>query len=185
MREKVQWLRIRGQGPYWFYGGQRSGLLSNRIFSKSIDWTFPFFDQDQELVLQALSNQEEDGLELEKISFQLLSEGVSSSSILAPGEQDLFLVQGKEAKNIGLGIQSDENFAELKAYDRYGNLLGEGRTLFLEGGQDVFVLVRNQDPLKTMIYKPALVGLSSPDDTPEKETKRLLEEQMKTKGERR
>ncbi len=96
-----------------------------------------------------------------------IGEGVGDPQALAPGATALFGFEVKRASNIGAGVRSDPERASARLLDASGKPIGEGVAQMhkLQPGR---YLLEARAPAsgETLVVRPAVVGLTPPDNGP-------------------
>ena len=116
-------------------------------------------------------------LELTATPVTEIAEGIGEPQALAPGSMALFGFEVKRAANIGVGVRSDPDRASARLLDSSGRRIGEG-VAQLQTLQPGHYLLEARAPAdgETLTVRPAVVGLTPPDNGPPPDvTSRYLE----------
>jgi hypothetical protein len=106
-------------------------------------------------------------LELTATPIEPMGEGLGEARVLAPGGAILFGFEVTRAGDIGVGVRSEPDRADVRVLDASGRVVGEGMAQMhrLEPGR---YLLEARAPAQgaTLTVRPALVGIAPPPAGP-------------------
>jgi hypothetical protein len=106
-------------------------------------------------------------LELTTTPIEPMQEGLGEARVLAPGGTILFGFEVTRAGEVGAGVRSEPDRADVRVLDESGRVLGEGVAQMrrLEPGR-YLLEVRAPTQGATLTVRPALVGITPPPAGP-------------------
>jgi hypothetical protein len=106
-------------------------------------------------------------LELTTTPIEPMREGLGEARVLAPGGTILFGFEVTRAGEVGAGVRSEPDCADVRVLDESGRVVGEGVAQMhrLEPGR-YLLEVRAPTQGATLMVRPALVGLAPPPAGP-------------------
>jgi len=106
-------------------------------------------------------------LELTTTPIEPIREGLGEARVLAPGGTVLFGFEVTRAGEIGAGVRSEPDRADVRVLDESGRVVGEGVAQMhrLEPGR-YLLEVRAPTQGATLTVRPALVGIAPPPTGP-------------------
>ncbi len=106
-------------------------------------------------------------LELTATLIEPMQEGLGEARVLAPGGTMLFGFEVTRASEVGAGVRSEPDRADVRVLDESGRVVGEGVAQMrrLEPGR-YLLEVRAPTQGETLTVRPALVGITPPPAEP-------------------
>jgi uncharacterized protein len=157
-------LRARTTAPAILVLAQGNASAQTMVFPAGVDLYRYLAAGSAELRLYAPHDGPLGGtLELTTTPIESIREGLGEARVLAPGGTILFGFEVTRAGDIGVGVRSEPDRADVRVLDQSGRVVGEGMAQMhrLEPGH---YLLEAHAPAQgaTLTVRPALVGISPP-----------------------